>query len=92
MAAAGDAAGDGGNLGRSLAQAEDDLGKSLAQVTMAVDAGKAQIVERRRAHRVEHPAGGVVGAGAAGPNLVKQGVQLLFGHASKKRSRGALAL
>ncbi len=61
--AGGDAGGDGGNLRRGLADAEDDFRESLAQVAVRVDAGKAQIVERRRAHGVAHAARGVGRAG-----------------------------
>ena len=56
LAARDDALGDGRNLGRRLAQAEDHLGESLAKLAMRVDAREAEVLERRRAQRRKDPA------------------------------------
>ena len=50
-----DALGDGGNLGRRLAEAEDDFGKSLPQCSVVVDAREAQVFERRLAQKLKEP-------------------------------------
>ena len=45
--------GDGGDLGRRLAQAEDDLGEALADRPVVIDAGEAEVLERLGAQRLQ---------------------------------------
>ena len=54
LAARDDPLGDGGDLRRRLAEAENDLGESLAHGAMRIDAREAEILERRRAQRGQH--------------------------------------
>jgi hypothetical protein len=51
LAVGDDPLGDQRNLRRRLADAEDHFGESLADGAVGVDARKAEVVERRRAHR-----------------------------------------
>ena len=53
LTAPDDALGDGGDLGRSLAYAQDDFGESLPERAVRIDAGKAEVLERRHAKRAE---------------------------------------
>jgi hypothetical protein len=55
-----DARGDGRDLGRTFAYAENDLWKALTQGAMVVDSGKAQVFERKRPKASCH---GLVGVG-----------------------------
>jgi hypothetical protein len=87
-----DAVGDGRDLRRRLADPEDHLWKALTQVALRVHAREAQVVERGGAHGVLHPARRLGRSRLAGANLFKKRVEFLCGHASKKRSRGALAI
>ena len=71
---------DGGDLGRSLPKAEYHFGKPLAQLAMCINARKAQVLERRLAHRGGNPLGGGSRVNRAGPYGVEQFLEVQAGH------------
>jgi hypothetical protein len=71
MARADNPAGNRRDLGRSFAYAEDDLRETLADMSMRIDAGVAEIVQRHGAQRLEDP----VGRGGRVDRAVAHGVQ-----------------
>ena len=73
---------DGDLVGR-LSLAEDDFGKSLADVAVMVDAGKSQILEGFLAQELKELLVGCLRRGGAGLHLVEQGAQLLAIHRAK---------
>ena len=75
-AAPHDLAGDGGHLGRRLAETEDNLGEPLPHRAVMVDLGKPQIFEGAFTESVEQLALGLGGIDQTGRDRVEQGFQL----------------
>ena len=87
----------GGDLGRSLADAEDDLGESLPERAMRIDARKAEVLERRRAERAEDARGRGGRIDRAGAYVIEQLLQLRNGHSRRGfhwlcRRRGSIII
>ena len=75
-----DAVGNGGDLIRRLAQAEDDFRESLTNGPVMVDAGETEVLERAVAKLRQQPPMGVVRRDATFAYRVEQGLKLGWCH------------
>jgi hypothetical protein len=57
-------------------------------VTVVIYAGKAEVIERRRTHRIEDAGGSCTCLGRPRRDLLKQALEFGFGHGSRKRNKG----
>jgi hypothetical protein len=84
MTAGDDACGDGRDLGRSFAYAEDHLGEALSQGAVMIDAREAEVLERRRLERSGNPGRGRVGIDLAIAHAIEELPEFGDGHNSFK--------
>ena len=76
VAGRGDPPGDGGDLGRGLALAEDDFREALAGIPLMVDPGEAQILVRFLAQNLKEPLLRRLRSKGSGAHVVEQGANL----------------
>jgi hypothetical protein len=78
-----DPRGDGGNLGGTLALAEDDFGKTLPDVAVVVDAREVEILVRLLAQKLKESLVCRLRRDRTGTDIVEQGAKLLTVHRGK---------
>ena len=78
---------DGRDLRRGLAWAEDDLGKTLPNASMVVDAGEPEVLERRVAQELKEAGMRGLRRQGAGLHLFEEAFQLESRHCGKRLSR-----
>ena len=82
-----DAVGDGGDLLRGLSWAENDLWKALPGAAVVVDAGEADVLERRLAQKLKDVLVGSLRRSGPGLNLLEEGPEFVTRHAGVRPVR-----